>query len=314
MSELKQPWDKKYQPKTLSEYIFQTPQDRNIFRKIIDNAQLPGNLLLSGVQGTGKTSLALILVNELNIDPIDFLFVKASQENSVDVMREKIKDFIGSYPIGDYKVVLLDEADLISLAGQGVLRNLLDQSISTGTSRFILTCNYEYKIIPAVKSRLQQYRFKAHDKNDVTDLAANILLQEGIKFDLPLLDKYVNLAYPDIRKLIVLLQQHSITGILVEPSAERADSDYRLTMFQYLEEGKWVELRNHLCENVATEEWDEVYRFLYENLNKAPGFKTSNKWEEGIVTIAEYLYRNTSVADPAINFSACIIRLQQIIG
>jgi len=315
MSELKQPWDKKYQPQTLSEYIFQNPQDRVIFQKMVDDGRLPTNLLLTGVQGTGKTTLAEVLVKDLKIDHIDFLYVKASKENSVDVMRETITEFVGSYPIGDYKVVLLDEADLISFTGQGVLRNLLDESIATGLSRFILTGNYDYRFIPAIKSRVQQYHFKAHDKNDVTELVAKILLAEKIKFDLDLLDKYVNLAYPDIRKIIILLEQHSTNGVLEEPLAERADNDYRFLMTQYLTEGKWDELRDLLYENVATEEWEEVYRFLYENLNKAPVFKNDKyKWEEGIVTIAEYMHRNMSVFYPDINFAACVIKLKQIVG
>jgi DNA polymerase III delta prime subunit len=254
----------------------------------------------------------MVLIKELKIDPIDVLIVKASDENSVDVMREKIKGFVSTYAVGDFKVVLLDECDLISFHGQGVLRNLLDEF--KASSRFILTCNYPHKVLPAIKSRLQEYRFKGHDKLDITELAAKILLSEKIKFDLTLLDKYVDLAYPDVRKTINLLQQYSLSGVLVEPPNQIEDSDYQLAIFDYLEKGQWSELRVHLCSTVAPEEWEDVYRFMYDNLDKAPIFsKNINKWEEGIITIAEYLYKHALVADPEINFAACTIRLQQII-
>ena len=279
---------------------------------MIMEGSLPNHLLFTGAPGTGKTTLAKILINSLSLDPVDVMIIAASKENSIDTVKQKIQDFLGTYAMSEFKVVLLDECEFFSMHAQGALRNLMDDYKST--SRFILTGNYQHKILPALKSRCNHYQFKAHDRTDIAEMVANVLLAESVQFDLDLLDKYVDLAYPDVRKIINLTQQNTIDGVLQKAESSIANSDYQLAIFDYLEKGQWYELRKHLCETVSNEEWEDVYRFLYENLEKAPIFsKSQPKWEEGIVTIAEYLYKHSIVADPEICMAACIIRLQQII-
>lgn len=268
------------------------------------------HLLLSGVQGSGKTTLSQILVRELDIDDTDVLVINASDENSVDTIRDKIKGFISTYAMGEFKVVCLEEADYITLAGQGVMRSMMEEYADV--ARFILTCNYENKIIPAIKSRCQHFRFKAGDKLDITEYAAGVLMSEKVKFDINSLDKFVAIGYPDIRKIVNLLQQHTNeAGVLQLPLQDEA-GDYKFKLLDCIARDKWLDARLLCCENVVAEEWEEVYRFLYENLEKAPKFTDKNKWESGIVIIADHLYKHGIVADPEINAAAMFIRLTQV--
>lgn len=268
------------------------------------------HLLLSGVQGTGKTTLSLLFVSQLDIDDSDVLKLNASDENSVDVMREKIKNFVSTFGFGHLKIVQLEEADYLTPNSQAILRNIMEEY--SDTTRFILTCNYENKIIPAIKSRCQQLKFKAPNRDDVSELIATILLKEKVTFDLDLLDKYVAVGYPDIRKIINLVQQYSVNGKLHQPNEQSEDSDYRFELLDCLETGDWATMRKVACGNVATEEWEDVYRFLYENLNRCKKFTKTEKWEEGIVVIAEHLHKHALVADPEINAAAMFIRLGKI--
>jgi len=302
-------WTEKYRPKTIDEYVFHDATQEQILRGMLKDDSIP-HLLLSGIQGSGKTSLAKILITELGIDDSDMLLINASSENSVDVMRDKITSFVTSLAYGKFKVVVLDEADYISLAGQAAMRNLMETY--EDNARFILTCNYENKIQPAIKSRCQQFRFKAPDKDYVTEFIAKILIDEKINFSLPSLDRYVTVGYPDIRKIINLVQQNSIDGELLDGALENEAGDYKFALLDYVGRDKWNEARATVCGTVAGEEWEEVYRFLYENLNTSPKFDDVNKWEAGIIIIADHLYKHGITADPEINAAAMFIRLSQI--
>jgi len=259
---------------------------------------------------THNTTLAQIMVHEMGIDETDILTLNASDENSVDVIRDKIKGFISTFAMGKFKIVHLEEADYITGAGQGVMRRLMEEYADV--SRFILTCNYENKIIPAIKSRCQQFRFKSPDRDDVTEYAAKVLISEHIKFEIDLLDKYVSTGFPDIRKIVNLLQQNSIDGKLQTLRSENEAGDYKFKLLDLIERDQWLEARKLTCANVAAEEWEDVYRFLYENLHKAPKFQDQNRWDEGIVIIADHLYKHGIVADPEINAAAMFIRMTQI--
>ncbi len=259
---------------------------------------------------THNTTIAKIMITECDIDPTDVMVINASDENSVDVIRDKIKSFIMTYAMGDFKIVLLEEADYISGAGQAILRVIMEQYADV--ARFILTCNYENKIIPAIKSRCQHYRFKASDKNDIAEYVVGILVNEKIKFDLALVDKYVDVGYPDVRKIVNLLQQNCHNGILSAPETTSETGDYKFALLDLVERDKWQEARSLACSQVAAEEWEDVYRFFYENLHKAPKFGDRTKWEEGIIIIAEHLYKHTISADPEICAAAMFIRLGQL--
>ena len=302
-------WVEKYRPSSLDGYIFHDEAHKQSFQQMVENQTIP-HLLLSGVQGSGKTTIAQILIKELNVDPTDVLLINASDENSVDVMRDKIKSFITTFAIGDFKVIQLEEADYLTMNAQAVLRKYMEDP--NCPARFILTCNYESKIMPAIKSRSQQYRFKAADRDEIAEFTAKILLKEKVKFDIDLLDKFISVGYPDIRKIINLLQQNSINGVLQSLVVEAEAGDYKFKLLDMVNVDDWSAARNLACESVATEEWEDLYRFLYVNLNKSKKFSKKDNWEAGIVIITDHLYKNSIIADPEINAAAMFIRLSQV--
>jgi len=286
-------WVEKYRPKTIEQYVFHDEFIKASVIKMVADKNIP-HLLLSGVQGSGKTTLSQILVNECQVDETDVLTVNGSDQNSVDDMRTLIKSFITTYALGEFKVVRLEEADYLTHNAQSVLRNMMEDYVDV--ARFILTCNYENKIMPPLKSRCQHFRFKAGDKVDITERAAEILVAERVDFNIDTLDKFVAVGYPDLRKIINLLQQHTIDGKLLYPQHEET-GDYKFKLLELIERDKWLDARLLCCENVVAEEWEGVYRFLYENLGKAPKFSNEDKWQSGIVILADHLYKHGIVAD-----------------
>lgn len=302
-------WFEKYRPKTIDEYVFHDSTLKASVGKMIDDRNIP-HLILSGVQGSGKSLLSEILVSELEVDDTDIMVINGSDENSVDDMRTKIRGFITTFAMGDFKVVRIEEADYLSLNAQAVLRNMLEGEL-TDHARFIFTCNYENKIMPAIKSRCQHFRFKAGDKIDITEYAAKILMEEHVNFNIDTLDKFVSVGYPDVRKIVNLLQQNTINGELHYPTDNEA-GDYKFQLLDLIARDKWLDARLLCCENVVAEEWEGVYRFLYENLSEAPKFQDTNKYEAGLVVIADRLYKHGIVADPEINAAAMFIDLSRL--
>ena len=302
-------WCEKYRPATLDEYVFHDESHKKALTQMVANKTIP-HLLLSGIQGSGKTTIAQILINEIDFESSDVLIINASDENSVDVMRDKIKNFISTFAMGEFKIVLLEEADYLSKPGQAVLRKYMEDPASP--ARFILTCNYVSKLMPAIKSRSQHFTFKAADRNEIAEFAAKILISEDIEFDIDKLDRYVSVGYPDIRKIINLLQQNSISGHLLNQAAEVEAGDYKFALLDLIGSDKWNDARLLACANVSTEEWDDVYRCLYENLDQSPKFAKKDNWEPGMLAIAEHLYKNSIVSDPEINAAALFIKLSQV--
>ncbi|MGZ8924297.1 MAG: AAA family ATPase [Nitrososphaeraceae archaeon] len=304
-------WTEKYRPSSITDYIFNNPSYQNQVLQMIQEKSIP-HILMSGVQGSGKTTLAFILIKAMELDESDVLIINASDENSVDTVRDKIKDFVSTTSLGRFKVVLLEEADYISQNGQAVMRRLMEEY--SDNARFILTCNYLHKIIPAIQSRCTtKFVFKAADKNDIAEYLITILAQEQVAFDLDILDKYIAIGYPDIRSILGSLQQHTINGILLPPAdAVTGTDDYKFKLIEFVERDKWVEARKLVCSSVVSEEYEDVYRFMYENINRSPKFQNKDLWEEAIIIIAEHLWKHTAVADAEINFASMIIKLGQL--
>lgn len=309
MKTLDKLWVEKYRPKTLNEYIFQNTVQKQTFEKMIANKSIP-HLLLSGVQGSGKTTLARILIDGMGIPDTDIMQINASDENSVDTIREKIKSFVITYAMGSFKIILLEEADRMTLQGQDALRNLMEEYADA--VRFILTCNYENRITPPIQSRCQHFRFRASDKDDIAEYVVKILADEEVKFDLSLIDTYIAAGYPDVRKIVNMMQQNTIDGVLQHPQTEGEVGDYKFELLDLISQDQWLEARKLVCSSVISEEWEDVYRFLYENLHESPKFSSRANWERGIVLIANYLYKHGVVADPEINAAAMFIEFTQI--
>ncbi len=196
---MKELWTEKYRPSDIDGYVFRDEDQRAQVKQWIDTLTIP-HLLFSGAPGVGKTTLAKILINQLGIDEYDVLEINASRENSIDTIRDKITGFVATMPFGDFKVVLLDEADYISPNGQAALRGVMETFHAS--ARFILTCNYPNRVIPALHSRCQGFHIERVDHTEFTARIATVLVTEQVEFDLDTLDSYVKATYPDLRKCL----------------------------------------------------------------------------------------------------------------
>ncbi len=304
---VKELWVEKYRPKTIDGYVFRDEAQKSQIMQWIKDKSIP-HLLFSGNAGVGKTTLAKVLFNELDINPMDILEINASRTNGVDEVRDKIVSFIRMIPFGGYRVVLLDEADYLSANAQAALRGVMEEYHKT--ARFILTCNYPNKIIPAIHSRCQGFHVAKVDKTEYTARIAEILLQEGVEFDLDTLDTYVKAAYPDLRKCINLVQMNSTAGTLSAPSdGDRNESDWKLEMVDLFKDGKISQARRLLCGTVRSEEMEEIYRWLYDNIEI---FGDTEKQDSAVLIIKQGLVDHTLVVDPEINLAATLIKLARL--
>jgi replication factor C small subunit len=302
---MKELWVEKYRPNTVDGYVFRDAHQKLQVERWIADGTIP-HLLLSGNAGIGKTTLARILFNELEINEYDIMEINASRENSSDTIRDKITNFVQMIPFGPFKVVLLDEADYMTPNAQAILRGVMEQYHTT--ARFILTCNYPNRIIPAIHSRCQGFHVERVDQTEFTARVATILVEENINFDLDTLDTYVKATYPDLRKCINMVQMNSLNGELVSPdSADAGEADYKIAMVELFKQGKVTEARKLLCSQARPEEMEEIYRWMYNNI--AMFGSTEEKQDNAILLIKQGLVDHTLVADPEINLSATLIRL-----
>jgi len=309
---VKKLWFEAYRPKTLDAYVFQNEQQEHQIRKIVESGEIP-HLLLTGNAGSGKTTLAEILINELGVDDADVLRINASDKTGVDYIRDTILNFAGTYPVGKFKVVKLEEFDYMSLAAQGMLRAVLEENADT--CRFICTCNYENKIIPAIKSRMQQMRFKAPSRDDVLMRMFEILTSEGVDFDPEIVDKYVDQAYPDIRKMINNMQLNTVNGKLGNPMHDSDGGDYQFKLLDFIVAGNLREIRKLVTEQCTGEQITEVYEFLYRNIGKHPKYTGDrNAYEQALCILLDGVYKHALVAIPHLNFEATCIKLCNAIG
>lgn len=301
-------WVEHHRPATLDGYVFRDESQKKQVRQWLESGTVP-NLLFSGPAGTGKTTLAKALLNELNVDWGDVLFINASVTNGVDEVRNKIVNFSSSMPFGDFRYVILDEADYISPAGQAALRGVMEQY--SNSCRFILTCNYPNKIIPALHSRCQGFHIQKLDRTEFTARLAEILIAEEIEVDLDTLDLYVRAAYPDMRKAINMMQQNSGDGKLNPPSSdENSSQDFRVNLVSMFRDGKIAEARKMIVKQATPEEYDGIYRFLYENLDLWG--EDYDKQTQALMIIRNGLVNDTLVADREINLSACLAELEML--
>ena len=305
---MKELWVEKYRPKILKEYVVRDDAQRQQIQSWINDKAIP-HLLLSGAPGVGKTTLAKVLFNELEVSGYDILEINASRENSVDTVREKINNFVQIMPFGDYKYVLLDEADYMSPNGQAALRGVMEMYHTS--ARFIITCNYPNRIIPALHSRCQGFHMEVIDKNEFTARVAEILIAEKVDPDLETLDTYVKATYPDLRKCINMIQQNCRDGKLMPPaSGDSGQQDYRLQMVELFKAGKINEARKLVCAQARPEECEEIYRWLYDNLDIIS--KDEDQQDKAVLIIKQGLVDHSFVADPEINLASVMIKLARL--
>jgi replication factor C small subunit len=304
---MKELWVEKYRPKDVDGYVFRDEHQKRQVQQWIKDGTIP-HLLFSGNAGIGKTTLAKILLAQLEVNDLDILEINASRTNSVEDVRDKVVNFVQMIPFGGFKVVLLDEADYLSPNAQAALRGVMEEYHTT--SRFILTCNYPNRIIPALHSRCQGFHIERIDQTEFTARVAEILIAEEITPDLDILDTYVKATYPDLRKCINMVQMNSVNGELIPPEkSDAGDSDYKLEMTELFKAGKISQARKLVCSQARPEEIEDVYKWLYDNIDL---FGDEEKQESAILIIKQGLVDHTLVSDPEINLAATMIRLARM--
>mgnify|MGYP000353449577 FL=1 len=300
-------WVEKYRPNTVDGYVFTDDNQKNQVEGWISEGSFP-HLLMSGDPGTGKTTLAKLLINELGVEEYDVLTINASRENGIDMLREKINGFVQTMPFGKFKVVLLDEADYLTQPSQAALRN--DMESYHTTVRYILTCNYAHKIIPALKSRCHEFHIAKPDMTEFTARGATVLVTENVEFELDVLDTYVRATYPDLRKCLSQLQVNSGSGALRAPQSEGQSEDELLVEATNLfKSGKLIEARQQLMQYIALypTRIEDTYRWMYENLDL---FGASNEERDAnIIIIRNGLANLPMVGIPEISLAATLVEL-----
>jgi DNA polymerase III delta prime subunit len=266
------------------------------------------HLMFSGSAGIGKTTLARILCNELKIEEFDILEINASRENKIETVRDKIVNFVQMIPFGPFKVVLLDEADYLTPGAQAILRGVMETY--SNHSRFILTCNYPNRIIPALHSRCQGFHVDKTDQTEFTARVATILVEENVDFDLDTLDTYVKAAYPDLRKCINNVQQNIINKKLSLPNSVESSNDYRIEMVELFKKRKIRQARTLVCSQALPEEIESIYKWMYDNLDLFGD--TDDSKDQAIIIIKQGLIDHTICADSEINLAATLIKLERL--
>ncbi len=306
---MKDLWVEKYRPKDVDGYVFVDQSQREQVEAWIKDGSIP-HLLLSGSAGTGKTTLAKLLIHQLGVEEYDVMYANGSKEARKVEWVDRLISFCQTMPFGKFKVVLIDEADYMNKDSvQPALRNLMEDY--SETVRFILTCNYPHKIIPPIHSRCQGFHIVKTDHTEFTARVATVLVSEGVEFDLDTLDSYVKATYPDLRKCLNLVQLNSQSGKLNPPGlADRSARDWKLECVDLFKKGQVRAARTMICQNSTPEEAEDIFRWMYDNLDLWGD--TPERQDQAIIVIRNGLVNHNSVADVEINLSATLIELTQI--
>jgi len=299
-------WNEKYRPTSLDSYIGNEHLKSKV--SIFIETNDPPHLLFYGRSGTGKTTLAKIIANSIECD---YLYINASDENSVDVVRDKIKGFASTLGFKALKVIILDECDYITPNAQAALRNLMETF--SRHCRFILTCNYVERIIDPIQSRCQSFQIVPPSKKEVAVHLSNILKNENVKFEMDDIATIINGSYPDIRKVINTSQRQVIDGILRMDVRELILNDYKLQILEVLKSSKskketFTEIRQILADAKVTD-FADFFRLLYDEVDSYG----SGHIAECILVISKYELSDAQVVDKEINAMAMLIELLRVI-
>ena len=298
-------WCERYRPTSLDTYI----GNEHLKSKVsvyLESGDLP-HLLLYGKAGTGKTTLAKILVNNIECD---YLYINASDENSVDTVRNKVRGFASTMGFKDYKIIILDECDYITPNAQAALRNLMETF--SKHCRFILTCNFVERIIDPIQSRCQSFQIIPPSKKEVALHIHNILKEESIASKMNDVAGLVNAGYPDIRRVINSCQRQVVDGMLVVDKQSLVESDYKMKLLEIIKkENRKDAFKNirKLLADTQVPDFAEVYKLMYDEVDS---YGTGHI-AECILIIAKYQLSDSQVVDKEINAMAMIIELLGVI-
>jgi DNA polymerase III delta prime subunit len=299
-------WVEKYRPQTLSEYVGNETVKETI-QQYLDSNDIP-HLLLYGKAGTGKTTLAKLIVNTIKCDS---MIINASDENNVDTVRTKVKNFASSMGFAGFKVIILDEFDYMTPNAQAILRNLMETF--SKHCRFILTCNYHEKIIDPIKSRCQTFAITPPTKKDVAIQVTRILDAEKITYDVKNVADIISSYYPDIRRILNTCQLQSAKGELKVDHQIMVESDFKTKLVDLLKanddkRNMFMNIRQAVADNKLND-YSEMYSMLYDKVDEYAAGNTANV----ILTIAEGLSKDALVVDKEIVFMSTIIQILNII-
>ena len=298
-------WVEKYRPTSLDTYI----GNEHLKSKVsvyLESGDLP-HLLLYGKAGTGKTTLAKLLVNNIECD---YMYINASDENSVDTVRNKVRGFASTMGFKDYKIIILDECDYITPNAQAALRNLMETF--SKHCRFILTCNFVERIIDPIQSRCQSFQVIPPSKKEVALHIHNILKEEGVASKMDDIAGLVNAGYPDIRRVINSCQRQCVDGMLVVDKQSLVESDYKMKLMEIIKtqnkKDAFKGIRKLLADSQVTD-FAELYKLMYDEVDS---YGTGHI-AECILIIAKYQLSDSQVVDKEINAMAMIIELLGVI-
>jgi DNA polymerase III delta prime subunit len=295
-------WVERYRPSTVENYI----GNEHLLTKVagfLENGDIP-HLLLYGKAGTGKTTLAKIIIKSIECD---YMVINASDENGVDTIREKIKNFASTVGFKPYKILLLDEADYLTTAGQAILRNLMETFSSH--CRFILTCNYVEKIIEPVQSRCQTFQILPPSKKEVAVHISKLLKSEGVQFEVKDLVPIIDASYPDIRKIINTCQMNSVKGVLKVDAKNLLENDYKGKVVDILKStddkrNKYMNMRQTIADSRVTD-FSDLFSILYEKVDEYAEGRTA----EVILLLAEGQQKCNMSIDKEIPTMATLIQI-----
>lgn len=300
-------WVEKYRPIKLDDYV----GNEHLKEKVsgyIESEDVP-HLLLFGRAGTGKTTLAKLIVKSIECD---YMVINASDENNVDTVRNKVKNFASSQGFKKYKIIILDEFDYMTPNAQAILRNLMETF--SKHCRFILTCNYVEKIIDPIQSRCQTFQIVPPSKKEVAVQLDKILKSEDVNYDVNDLVPIIDSSYPDIRKVINTCQLNSVKGVLKLSKNDLLDSDFKTKIVDILKasddsRNKYMKIRQTVADS-KVQDFTEMYSLLYDKVDEYASGKVSGV----ILVLAEGQHRDALAVDKEIPFMATILNILSTIN
>lgn len=299
-------WVESYRPIKLEDYV----GNEHLKSKVegyLESGDVP-HLLLHGRAGTGKTTLAKLIVKSVDCD---YMVINASDENNVDTVRNKVKNFASSMGFKKWKIIILDEFDYMSPNAQAILRNLMETF--SQHCRFILTCNYVEKVIDPIQSRCQSFQIVPPTKKDVAVQISKILGAEGVSFEPKELVPIIDAGYPDIRKIINTCQMNSVKGKLQVDTQNLLENDYKMKVLDILKSSddkrnKYTNMRQTIIDSRVTD-FSELFTLLYEKVDEYAPSNTANV----IIALSEGQSKHFNAIDKEIPMAATLIEILNLI-